>query len=455
MSVTAFLAIPVVVILRLAGLYHVSGIASIHILVLLVGGIQLLFLGMLGEYLARDYDETKRRPVYVLGDAAGSRRRWMRPSTRSYFEIEGRHWWFLGRRRLFLRLIEDRFGARRPIDMLDFGCGTGAFLEHLERFGAVSAVDSDASAVAFCHTRGRTEVQLVPADAPLPFPDASFDLATTLDVVEHIDDDVAALAELRRVLRPDGVLLVAVPAFMFLWGKQDEVSHHKRRYTARTLRAALHHAGFAVERTSYFNTLLFPPIAAVRVGRRLLRRPGSAAERLRPRPGDAQPRAGRGVRRRGGHRRAPQPAVRRVGARAGAAAMTAPVREAIRFATVGVLQNGLNVAVFALATAVGVQYRVAAVLAGLVALVASFLLNRQWTFTSRTAPIHHQGLRYLIVFASAVALGVVLLTFFVEVAGLPEVLAQVAAILVVAPVSFLVQRSWVFRAPRRSAAPRG
>jgi polyisoprenyl-phosphate glycosyltransferase len=68
MSVTAFLAIPVVVILRLAGLYHVSGIASIHILVLLVGGIQLLFLGMLGEYLARDYDETKRRPVYVLGD---------------------------------------------------------------------------------------------------------------------------------------------------------------------------------------------------------------------------------------------------------------------------------------------------------------------------------------------------------------------------------------------------
>jgi polyisoprenyl-phosphate glycosyltransferase len=68
MSLTAFLAIPVVVILRLAGLYHVSGIASIHILVLLVGGIQLLFLGVLGEYLARDYDETKRRPVYVLGD---------------------------------------------------------------------------------------------------------------------------------------------------------------------------------------------------------------------------------------------------------------------------------------------------------------------------------------------------------------------------------------------------
>jgi glycosyltransferase involved in cell wall biosynthesis len=72
MSLTAFLAIPVVVVLRLAGLYHVSGIASVHILVLLVGGIQLLFLGVLGEYLARDYDETKRRPVYVIGEAPGA-----------------------------------------------------------------------------------------------------------------------------------------------------------------------------------------------------------------------------------------------------------------------------------------------------------------------------------------------------------------------------------------------
>ncbi len=65
---------------------------------------------------------------------------------------------------------------------------------------------------------------------------------------------------------------MAVPAFMFLWGKQDEVSHHHRRYTARSMRRALPQAGFAVDRTSYFNTLLFPPIAAVRVARRLLRR---------------------------------------------------------------------------------------------------------------------------------------------------------------------------------------
>jgi putative flippase GtrA len=129
--------------------------------------------------------------------------------------------------------------------------------------------------------------------------------------------------------------------------------------------------------------------------------------------------------------------------------------EVVRFGVVGVLQNALNVAVFALATRVGVEYRVAAVVAALAALVASFLLNRGWTFPGSAAPIHHQGARYVLVFATAVALGVVLLTVFVEVAGLAEVPAQVLSILIVAPLSFLVQRTWVFRAPRRSAAPRG
>jgi SAM-dependent methyltransferase len=194
----------------------------------------------------------------------------------AYYQLEGRHWWFLGRRRLFLRLLEQRFPpAARRIELLDFGCGTGAFLEDLDRFGAVSAVDGDPNAVAFCHARGRSEVRLVPPGAPLPFPDRAFDLVTTLDVVEHVEDDVGALRELRRVLRPGGLLLVAVPAFMFLWGKQDEVSHHHRRYTTTSLRRALAEAGFAVDRTSYFNTILFPPIAAVRLGRRLLRRPGA------------------------------------------------------------------------------------------------------------------------------------------------------------------------------------
>jgi SAM-dependent methyltransferase len=191
---------------------------------------------------------------------------------RRYYELEGRHWWFRGRRQLFLRLLEEQIPPReRPIRILDFGCGTGAFLEDLDRFGTVSAVDADESAVSFCHARGRAEVLHAPPGAHLPYPDGTFDLVTTLDVIEHVEDDVAALSELRRVLRPGGLLLVAVPAFMFLWGRQDEVSHHHRRYTARTLDRSLAEAGFRVRRTSYFNTLLFAPIAAVRLARRLVR----------------------------------------------------------------------------------------------------------------------------------------------------------------------------------------
>jgi len=190
----------------------------------------------------------------------------------AYYELEGRHWWFVGRRAIFLKLLERRLppGVRR-LDVLDFGCGTGAFLAHLERFGAVSAVDGDEDAVVFCHQRGRDEVRHVAPGAPLPFADASFDLVTSLDVVEHIEDDVAALRELHRVLRPGGLLLVAVPAFGFLWGDQDEISHHFRRYTDASLRRALDGAGFRVEHASYFNTWMFPPIAAVRLVRRRLR----------------------------------------------------------------------------------------------------------------------------------------------------------------------------------------
>ena len=127
--------------------------------------------------------------------------------------------------------------------------------------------------------------------------------------------------------------------------------------------------------------------------------------------------------------------------------------EAVRFGIVGVIQNALNVAVFALATGVGVHYGIAAVVAAVAALIASFTFNRAWTFPGRGAPVHRQGARYALVFASAVALGVVLLAFCVEVVGMSEVAAQVAAILSVAPLSFLAQRKWVFRA-HPSGTPR-
>lgn len=159
----------------------------------------------------------------------------------AYFELEGRHWWFLGRRKLFLRLLEQRFPEdRRPIRVLDFGTGTGAFLDDLDRFGPVSAVDGDPSAVSFCHARGRTEVRHAPPGARLPFEDGAFDLVTTLDVIEHIESDVAALAELRRVIRPGATAWVTAP---FVWEFHEE-PYDFYRYTRHGLRSVLERAGF-------------------------------------------------------------------------------------------------------------------------------------------------------------------------------------------------------------------
>jgi SAM-dependent methyltransferase len=188
-----------------------------------------------------------------------------------YFRIEDQHWWFVGRRRIVLTVLDsflpaswEPSGAR----ILDLGCGTGTMLGHLRRFGAVEGVEADERAVRFCHARGEDRVRLL--DGPtLPFRDGSFDLVTALDVLEHIEDDRVTLRQVARVLRPGGTFLATVPAHPWMWGAQDEISHHFRRYTVRELEDRLVEADLHPDRLTYFNTILFPPICAIRLGRRL------------------------------------------------------------------------------------------------------------------------------------------------------------------------------------------
>jgi SAM-dependent methyltransferase len=192
---------------------------------------------------------------------------------REYNQVEDVHWWFVGRRRILLSILDRYLGtsnAHRRI--LDVGCGTGTMLTHLARFGNAQGVDMDLEAVGYCHDRGLRQVTQSGADS-LPFEKDTFDLVTALDVVEHIDDDLGALREMRRVLKPGGLLLLTVPAFRFLWGRQDDINLHKRRYVARDLRNRLHAAGFDVERLTYMNAILFPAIAAIRLVRHVLPEP--------------------------------------------------------------------------------------------------------------------------------------------------------------------------------------
>jgi SAM-dependent methyltransferase len=189
------------------------------------------------------------------------------------YRVEGEHWWFAGRRRIlegFVQKIcqdlERELNVTRP-HILDVGCGTGANLEMLSQFGDAEGVDVSQDALAFCRERGLKNVRHGEAEK-LPYDDGTFDLVTALDVVEHLDDDVAGLSEMWRVLKPGGRALLFVPAFMFLWGVQDDISHHRRRYRIPELQNVVKKAGFEVERTTYANITFFAPIL---LGRALMK----------------------------------------------------------------------------------------------------------------------------------------------------------------------------------------
>jgi len=181
------------------------------------------------------------------------------------YQVEEIHWWYVGRRRIIQSLVEKICATldKPNPKILDVGCGTGANLKMLAGFGRAEGVDISAQAVEFCRERGLDSVKLG-AIEELPYENDSFDLITALDVVEHLDDDVAGLREMRRVLRHDGRLLLFVPAFMFLWGVQDDVSNHRRRYTLPSLLKAVEAAGFSVEWSSYANISFFLPVLLVR-----------------------------------------------------------------------------------------------------------------------------------------------------------------------------------------------
>ncbi len=172
------------------------------------------------------------------------------------YRVEKEHWWFVARLKILLRFLSVRLHASSQTRILDVGCGTGAILEEFSRRYEAFGIDSSPQAVEFCRRRGLSNVSTgLLADFPS---DRRFDLITMLDVVEHVDDDTGLLREARRRLTAAGHILIAVPAFPWLWSRHDDVLQHKRRYTRTSLGRVVTAAGFTIERMTYFNTLLFP-----------------------------------------------------------------------------------------------------------------------------------------------------------------------------------------------------
>lgn len=172
-----------------------------------------------------------------------------------FYSLEDRHWWFQGRKELVLSLLDRYRPCPRP-RILDVGCGTGGMLSAYASYGPSLGVDTACEAGHFSRKRG-LEVMLASGNS-LPFADGSFDVVSALDVIEHVDEDVAILTEMQRVCAPGGVLLVTVPAFQFLWSSHDDLNHHKRRYIRRELGARVDAAGFDSLKLSYYNSFLLP-----------------------------------------------------------------------------------------------------------------------------------------------------------------------------------------------------
>jgi SAM-dependent methyltransferase len=185
-----------------------------------------------------------------------------------YAQIEATHWWFEGRRAIFDTILRS-LALPQDALLLDLGCGTGANLNFLTSYGR--AVGLDWGAAAARYARARTAVPVLRGDVTtLPFRTNSIDLITAFDLIEHIDDDRACASELARVCKPGGYIMLTVPAYQWMWGRQDTINHHKRRYRGNEFARLFTDQGLQIERFTYLNTFLFPIVAAVRLFRRFV-----------------------------------------------------------------------------------------------------------------------------------------------------------------------------------------
>ena len=199
----------------------------------------------------------------------------MTPEAYEALSIDTTHWWFVGRRAI-IRDIIGQIPIPSHAHIVEIGAGAGGNLPMLQAIaakkgGSVTAVEQDPLSRQRAIERSGLEVQggSLPDDMPAI---AQSDLILLLDVLEHIVDDASALKYVATLIKPDGHVLITVPAFNFLWSDHDRTHHHCRRYTKNGLDRVLQETGFEIERITYFNSLLFPVILAARLIGNLLPR---------------------------------------------------------------------------------------------------------------------------------------------------------------------------------------
>lgn len=180
-----------------------------------------------------------------------------------FFKVESTHWWWMGRRRIIEKLLDTHLKKNKNV-ILDAGCGTGAEIIYLQKYGEVHGLDLSKMAVDYCKKQGIKNVKTGDV-SKLPYKDKTYDLICLLDVLEHTSNDKLVLKEMYRVLKPGGMLMMTVPAWPFLYSTHDRDQGHFKRYVKEDLRQLLVKTKFQEIKTSYFNTFLSPPIVAIRM----------------------------------------------------------------------------------------------------------------------------------------------------------------------------------------------
>lgn len=184
-------------------------------------------------------------------------------------ELDDRHWWYCARRKIIADLIRRETQLPKGAHILEIGCGTGHNLAMLSGFGHVEGLELDEEARALSERRLGRKVMSSPLPELAEVPNRHYHLIGAFDVIEHIEDDKAALASVAAKLRPGGRFIMTVPAHQWMWSAHDVVNHHKRRYSKRALKALIEASPLKLQRIGYFNSLLFPLAVAERAASRL------------------------------------------------------------------------------------------------------------------------------------------------------------------------------------------
>ena len=247
-----------------------EGFTALLFTITLFSGVQLVSLGVIGEYVIRIFFQVKGRPLFIIKEKIFKKKNLMdRTYYLEYFDLERNHWWF----KIRSQIIEDCLKRaiqtqQKPLSILNIGAATAATSQMLSKYGHVTSIEYDAECCKL--TKEKLGIDIIFGSIlELQFENNSFDIVCAFDVIEHVDNDVIAVNEMKRVCTNGGFVYITVPAFMLLWSHHDVINQHYRRYIKRNVIKLLENGGKPLFIT-YFNFILFFPILVFRLISKLI-----------------------------------------------------------------------------------------------------------------------------------------------------------------------------------------